>query len=269
MPRSLTAFPHVATYSAKKPINILQYWIQTFWKLLDAWLTARAWRRSAAYNNQRRAQRGLPNMPDGWRGYLQRYPVISFGGVAPFMNANSRVALNVTVVGSLDSNQMTPIKGDLKEWLDKHSDHGIVYAGFGTGTVLSNKEASTITSDLVHYNRQNGGKTLPPLLFALRASEQKRLRSIFDDALGSSPTSESKTHLEYFHGHLRIQANVPQATLLSSGKVKLFISHMGMEGFVEGVKGGVPLIASHRVVISGSMLNVPSMQVLLSELHTD
>jgi hypothetical protein len=70
------------------------------------------------------------------------------------------------------------------------------------------------------------------------------LRAVIDKAVGSPPTFESVTHLEYLNGRLRIQANdVPQAALLKSGRVKVFISHMGMGGFVEGVQGGVPYVA--------------------------
>ena len=244
MPRSLTAFPHVANYSSTKPTtNIVQLWMQTLWKLLDAWLTSRAWARSAAHNNARRARRGLPAIQDGWRGYFQKYAVICFGGVAPFLDADSKVAHNVTAVGTLDGDHMTPIHGDLKQWLHMNrARNGIVYAGFGTGTVLSDQEAAAITGGIAHFKDTNGNH-LPPVLFALRASEQRRLRTVFNDAIGSPPTSVSDTHLEYLHGRVRIQDSVPQATLLSSGQVKVFISHMGMGGFVEGVKGGVPFVA--------------------------
>lgn len=247
MPRSLTTFPHVATYSSNRPTSIVQRLVQSCWQLLDAYLTARAWRRSARYNNARRAQRGLPPLKDGWRGYFQTYPVLSFGGVAPFMDSSvSKVAPNVTVVGTLDGDDEKPtsIERDLQTWLDRQAtcEQGIIYTGFGTGTVLSDTEAAAITGGLMHYSNKIKG-TLPPVLFALRASEQKRLRSVFDKAMGASPTSESETHLEYFNGLLRIQDNVPQAALLKSGLVKVFISHMGMGGFVEGVKGGVPFVA--------------------------
>ena len=152
------------------------------------------------------------------------------------------MASNVTVVGTLDAST-TPkndFTEDLQQWLDKHAHNGIVYAGFGTGTVLSDKEAAAVTGRLVHYKN---GSSLPPILFALRASEQQRLRAVMDQAVGSSPTSQSATHVEYLNGRLRIQDNVPQAALLKSEHVKVFISHMGMGGFVEGVQGGVPFVA--------------------------
>jgi hypothetical protein len=240
MPRSLTTFPHVAKYSSTRPKHVLQVVVQLFWKWLDILLTNRAWARSATYNNARRAKRNLPPMPNGLRGYWQKYPVLSLGGVAPFLDCtNSAVASNVTVVGTLEGTTTPNVSGDLKQWLDKHACNGIAYAGFGTGTVLSDKEVAAVTGGLVHY--KNG--SLPPILFALRASEQQRLRAVIDKAVGSSPTFESVTHLEYLNGRLRIQANVPQAALLKSGRVKVFISHMGMGGFVEGAQGGVPFVA--------------------------
>ena len=68
------------------------------------------------------------------------FPKVSstlFGGEAPFLDNSSAVAPNVTVVGTLDTNQTTPIEGDLMMWLgDHHSGIVYQYAGFGTGTVL-------------------------------------------------------------------------------------------------------------------------------------
>lgn len=256
-PRSLATFAHVATYSSTRPRNIVTYFVQTVWKWLDICLTNRAWARSATYNNARRAKRGLPPMPNGLRGYWQTYPVLSLGGVAPFYNGPpTQIASNVTVVGTLDTTT-TPftttsagLKDDnLQTWLDKHgAQNGIVYAGFGTGTVLSDQEVAAVTGGLVHYcsNTKNAGPSsffLPPILLALRSSEQERLRAVIDAAVGSSPTSISATHLEYLNGRLRIQASVPQASLLKSRHVKVFVSHFGMGGFVEGVQGGVPFVA--------------------------
>ena len=66
---------------------------------------------------------------------------------------------------------------------------------------------------------------------------------MIDESIDSSPTSEGKDFLEYGNGTLRIESTVPQAEILESGKVDVFISHMGFGGFSEGVRAGVLFIA--------------------------
>jgi len=238
-PRSLTAFPHVSAYSSIPPSNAVAYVKQRLWQALDAVLTRRAWSRSAAHNNARRARRGLDPIPNGWKGYLERYHCICFGGVFPYIDTDSPIAPNVTVIGSIESHP-TPLEGDLLRWLsDAAAKDGIVYASFGTGTELNEAEAAAIAGDMVR-----GLEGTPyPLLIALRVEEQARLRNAIDAAVGSPPTKEADCYLEYLGGRLRIEADVPQSSLLSSGRVRLFLSHMGMGGFVEGCKGGIPFIA--------------------------
>lgn len=240
-PRSLTTFPHVSTYPALPPKNPFRLVVQRFWQLLDAWLTSREWSRSAAQNNARRARRGLGPIQNGWQGYFQKYPSLWFGGVFPYLDSESPISEKATVIGSLDSCP-TPLDGQLKSWLEAQNKakQGIVYASFGTGTKLSDKEATALVGDMV---RSINSSTQHATLVALRSSEQKRLRDVLDATVGCSPTSESERHLEYLGGRLRIQADVPQSSLLSSGHVRVFISHMGMGGFVEGATAGVPIIA--------------------------
>jgi hypothetical protein len=189
MPRSLTTFPHVSTYSATPSSNPLLYLLSVMWKLLDAWFTARAWARSTALNNARRKERELPPLACGYEEYLRRYPVISFGGVFPFLDCRSKVAPNVTAVGSFDS-APTALQGDLANWVDHVAMDEIVYAGFGTGTELSEQEAAAVVEQLMQEH-----VSPYPVLFALQESEQKRLRSVFDRALRSKATGESESHL--------------------------------------------------------------------------
>ena len=267
MPRPLTNFLHVSAYPVGAATNDNQTSVKTgttmgrvtlfvescrtlatnisrtSWKLLDAALTAWAWHRSAAYNNRRRRRRGLNPIPDGARGYLQKYPVVSFGGVYPYMDKEVTVlADHVTCLGSLDDSPI-PLDANLQAWLDRQT-HGIVYASFGTGTELNETEISALTGRLARSLLQPVDGTTYSTLISLRPTEQRRLRRAMDAAVGSSPSAESETHLEYLNGRLRIQADVSQSTLLQKPNVvKVFLSHMGMGGFVEGCKGGVPFVA--------------------------
>lgn len=233
MPRCLTTFPHVSTYSST-PKNLWDRLVQTAWRAIDMVLTNYSFEiEAAAYNNARRARRGLPPMAGAWKGYVKNYPTISFGGVFPFLDAQSTIAEQVTVVGSLEAPTVEP-EGDLEEWIEAAED-GFVYASFGTGTELSADEAAALIKGLA------ATKSLPSLV-ALRSTQQRIFRDVWSEALGAEPTAESSTHLEYLGGRIRIQADVPQAAVLASGKAKVFVSHMGMGGFVESVKGGVPII---------------------------
>jgi len=249
MPRALVALPHVATYSApiRSKQNIISYLTQLFWMALDAFLVNRAWSLAAKRNDIRRMKRGLPPVGTGFRYYLQTYPVLSFGGIQPFIASGERIADNVTVVGSIDTIR-TPsgIEAELNnskseafaKWFNSSTDNdGIVFASFGTGTQLSVKEVSNIAKLAASLQGRHR------LLLALRPGEQSRLRPIIEDAVGCKPSSVGSGYVEYLDGAFRIDSNIPQAAVLESGKVVAFVSHMGFGGFCETVRAGVPIIA--------------------------
>lgn len=248
MPRSLVTIPHVATYSAPKISslglrNIFAILCQLLWMALDTFLVNRAFQEAAKRTNARRVKRGLRPVDSGFRNYMQTYPVLTFGGTEPFMSKGEVIPDNVTAIGSLGVARevvdrevaIASTSKSFQEWFKV--DGRVVYAGFGTGTKLSPAEI---------YNVAKLCFSLPPghrVLLALRSEEQRRLRPMIDGSIGSSPTSEGKDFLEYGNGTLRIESSVPQAEILESGKVDLFISHMGFGGFSEGVRAGVPFIA--------------------------
>lgn len=238
MPRGLTNFPHVSAYSAKPNRRLLGLgWLcQLFWQVLDALLTTWVMQRQAKkLNNERRARRGLKPLEYGFTEYLKRLPVVSFGGVFPFVDEKTRIAENITVVGSFEASPK-PIADDLASWMTrKASTTGLVYMGFGTGTQLTNQEAESLVREIQHLDF--------PVLFALSRPEQQRLRMAIDKGIGASPTYTNENTLEYLDGKIRIQSDVQQASLLLSGKVRLFISHLGMGAFTEGSRGGVPFLA--------------------------
>lgn len=242
LPRSLPSFPHVSTYSSKPSKNIFVYWKHQFWKWLDTWMTQRAWKKAQGIVNTCRQRRGLEPISYGYIGYQRKYPSLVIGGIFLFIDESFPISPSVTVVGTLDDahDRRIPVEGELQEWLSR-AESGIVYIGFGTGTKLNEEEISQATGHLLQTLR-NGMEHPPHLLFALRASEQKRLRKAIDQAFDSTPSSESDQHLEYMDGLFRIQDSVPQATLLNSGKVLVFVSHMGMGGFTEGSQAGVPFV---------------------------
>lgn len=240
--RALSTFPHVSAYSSRRPENILVGWHHQFWKWLDTWFTQRAWDRSGVLVNEYREKRGLEPIAGGYIGYQRRYPSLVVGGVPPFLDESYPISPQVTVVGTLDDidDAREPIDEDLNHWLNQ-AESRIVYIGFGTGTKLNENEAANATGHLYRSLLEQFGEPVR-FLFALRGLEQERLRKVFDFAFGSQPSSESKRKLEYMNGHFRIQDNVPQAALLDSGKVNVFVSHMGMGGFTEGSQGGVPFV---------------------------
>ncbi len=242
LPRALPTFPHVSTYSSQRPKNIFVHWKHQFWKWLDTRLTKRAWKKAEGIVNECREKRGLAPISGGYVGYQRKYPSLVAGGIAPFIDESSPISPSVTVVGTLDDahDKRIPVEGELQTWLSR-AGSGIVYLGFGTGTKLNEEEIAQATGHLVQ-SLQKEMEHPPHLLFALRISEQKRLREAIDRAFGAPPSSESDQHLEYMDGLIRLQDSVPQATLLNSGQVRVFVSHMGMGGFMEGSQAGVPFV---------------------------
>ncbi|KAL3937674.1 MAG: hypothetical protein SGARI_002029 [Bacillariaceae sp.] len=79
------------------------------------------------------------------------------------------------------------------------------------------------------------------ILWALRPAEIARLEPFITDSVGQQPTLQTATRLDYGN-KLRIESDLPQATLLQSPQIKLFISHMGMGGFTEGAAAKVPFL---------------------------
>ncbi|MEM1058681.1 MAG: glycosyltransferase [Verrucomicrobiota bacterium] len=240
--RALSTFPHVTAYSSKPSKNILVRWQHHFWKWIDTQVTQRAWKKAEGIVNACRQKRGLEPISDGYIGYQHKYPSLVVGGVTPFMDESYPVPPQVTVVGAIDGSddEDVAVEGELKTWLDA-AKSGIVYIGFGTGTTLSEGQATKLTGDL-YRALQEQAEPPPRVLFALRASQQKRLRAAFNRAFGSQPSSASDQHLEYMNGLFRIQSDLPQAAILNSGQVRVFVSHMGMGGFTEGSQAGVPFV---------------------------
>jgi hypothetical protein len=244
-PRSLTALPHVATYSsARLPrdlsfLALFSYLIQLFWMWLDTYHTERAWKISAKRNDDRRAERGLPPVYDGYRYYWMKYPVLSLGGKEPYITNDDIIAPNATVVGSIQSTKTSDLSR-LDDWFTRANfDNDIIYACFGTGTLLSEEEARNITL----LGRACQG-TKYHLLLSQQKDNQDRLRHVFDEVLGEPTKHEDDQGIiEYMNGLVRIDCNVPQENLLLSRKVAIFVSHMGFGAFSEAIRGGVSMVA--------------------------
>lgn len=253
MPRTVVTLPHVATYPPPRTVtNPVALLIQLFWMALDSFIVDWAWKRAYKYGNARRARRGLPPV-NGYRSYLQKYPVLTFGGTHPYISQGEEIADNVTCIGSTDSERsdvelFLEIKNtgaSFSKWFYQDdientsmNDRKIILAAFGTGTMLNDKEVANV----VRMAKSHQLNSTHRVLFALRTEEQKRLRSAIDSALSSSPTDSGDDYLEYFNGDLRIQSSIPQVAVLESGKVSVFLSHMGFGGFSEGVRAAVPFV---------------------------
>jgi UDP:flavonoid glycosyltransferase YjiC (YdhE family) len=159
------------------------------------------------------------------------------GGLGPFITKGTEIADNVTVIGSLKSNAPVDISR-LDDWMSRSgASDNIIYVCFGTGTMLQSDEVTNLAKMVLALE----GKYR--ILFALRQDEQERYQHIFDNVFGTKPTLQSDGVVEYKNGKFRIDSDVPQESLLQSGKVKLFISHMGFGGYTEAINGGVPIVA--------------------------
>uniref|UniRef100_A0A0G4F274 UDP-glycosyltransferases domain-containing protein n=1 Tax=Chromera velia CCMP2878 TaxID=1169474 RepID=A0A0G4F274_9ALVE len=261
LPRTITALPHVATYPSSLSVSGGRHTLrgfatavsQTFWKILDASLMEWAWMWSARRNDERRAYRGLPPRAKGWVGYMQRYPMLWMGG-APFCPADLPTPPNVTLVGGLDtgglrggngwsssSSRSLELGEDLSEWMygGGEEDRKVLFVCFGTGTTLTPAEGRAVGVELVEALKGSGAS----VLWALRKTQAANLKPMLDEALGS-PTRESDSKFwEYLGGVLRIEFDVPQIAILHSGRVVLFVSHLGFGSFTEAVGAGVPMLA--------------------------
>ena len=259
--RTITAFPHVCIYPSR-PSSLLQWISMRFWQAFDTFLVTRAWKKSTPRTNQRRAARGLPPVSSPWTSYLRRFPTICFGGVTPF--GEYHLPSNVTCIGSLDvpPEKSGVISQELHFWLNddcsnndnrvesNSCDGGVIYIGFGTGTTLSDEEAIAFSGGLLKFFEEewtttklatSDSKACPKILFALRSSEIERLEPIISHYLDRRPTFQTKNRVDYGPS-LRIEADLPQELLLKQPQVSLFISHMGMGGFTEGIAGAKPFL---------------------------
>ena len=238
----IPALPHVVGYTQTKQSfsNPLTLFSQFFWQMVDATIRYYAYVNAGQVINNIRKGRGLKPVPCGFLSYFQRYPAITFGGLDLFTDDRSMntTPSRVTPIGLLDMDGASPELSPSLQGFVYGATQGIIYIGFGTGVVMTETEATKIAQDLVRtVQRRKPGVRI---LLSLRPSEQQRLTKIFEQAIGFAPTSKSSSHLEYLHGVLRIESHVPQASLLKSGRVRIFFSHMGMGGFTEGVVAGVP-----------------------------
>ncbi len=261
-PRSLVAFPHVATYaSAHKtrsifiPVSILSFLVRLFWMWLDTHFAEKAWKTAGKRNDLRRAERHLPPVHCGNKYYWQNYPVLSMGGIHPFTTKGTYIADNVTVIGSLKSNAPADITR-LDDWIDRsNAGQNVIYACSGTGTLLSEEEISNLAKMVIALTQYR-------VLFAVRKEEQDRYRQTFDKVLGSKPTFEADGVAEYRNGVFRIDADVPQESLLQSGRVVLFVTHMGFGGYTEAVNGGkVTLLCIACVIASNKNSQFSALSV--------
>lgn len=247
-PRSIVALPHVAAFSSpnevfKKSSLFLVGLIQLFWMWLDTYHAERAWKIAGKRNDERRAKRGLPPVYEGNRYYWMNYPVLSVGGVKPFIADGEPIADNSTVVNSIRSTETSDLSR-LDDWIARATVTKIIYASFGTGTVISIEEASNVAK--LARSLKNAEHCL---LLSLSKGSQERLKPAFDQVLGCKPSKFGDGYFEYMNGKFRIDDDVPQENLLLSKiqgnkvQVDLFISHMGFGAYTEAVYGAVPFIA--------------------------
>ena len=113
------------------------------------------------------------------------------GGLGPFITKGTEIADNVTVIGSLKSNAPADISR-LDDWISRSgASDNIIYACFGTGTMLQSDEVTNLAKMVLALQ---GTKTV---LFALRKDEQERYQHIFDSVFGTKPTFQADGVVEY------------------------------------------------------------------------
>mmetsp|Transcript_19370 Transcript_19370/g.40340 ORF Transcript_19370/g.40340 Transcript_19370/m.40340 type:complete len:533 (-) Transcript_19370:257-1855(-) len=237
-PRMLPSFPHVSSYPTVPPTG----WrglSQLAWKWFDAKVSAMHWSRAAKRQNAVRALRGLPlTCAGGWAGYIANHPAVVLGG--PPFGPPAPVPPLATVVGHVEPKTSAELSQELASWLEMNPA-GTVFISMGTGQILDDSEARELARGL--GRRLASLPDGPNLLWALRASEQERLCSILHQELGRPEASRESGALHFFGGKVRVEGYVRQPAVLSSGRVCLFISHMGFGACTEGVSAGVPFVS--------------------------
>eukprot|EP00581_Thalassiosira_minuscula_P007372 CAMPEP_0183703926 /NCGR_PEP_ID=MMETSP0737-20130205/1465_1 /TAXON_ID=385413 /ORGANISM="Thalassiosira miniscula, Strain CCMP1093" /LENGTH=563 /DNA_ID=CAMNT_0025930731 /DNA_START=86 /DNA_END=1777 /DNA_ORIENTATION=+ len=286
VPRSIVALPQVATYSVPRKIlfeesggfflvRLVSYFLHLFWMILDTYLAERAWTIAAKRADERRASRGLPPTNEAMRYYWMTYPLLSLGGTKPYIAEGDGITPNATVVGSIRSSDTSDLSR-LEEWFARANVDSIVYTSFGTGTQLTEEETTNLAKLAVSL-----AKTEHCLLLSFPKDSQERLQHVFDNVLGSQPTTTGDGFIEYNNGTFRIDNDVPQENLLlaksqsniNGSIVKVFVSHMGFGGYTEAIYGGVPFVAypagcdqwynTERAIEAGvAMRALPRMQNL-------
>jgi hypothetical protein len=126
------------------------------------------------------------------------------------------------------------LREELKGWLEESGPQGIVFVSMGAGQILRETEVREIAGGL---GRNMAGRGGPKLLWAFRAYQQERLHEVLQDELGT-PILMADGSSSYLSNNVRIASFVPQAQVLRSGYVSLFLSHMGFGAMTEGVAAG-------------------------------
>jgi len=134
----------------------------------------------------------------------------------------------------MEGEKLKDMHEDLKAWLEESGSQGIVFVSMGTGLILSEGEVREIAGGL---GRNMAGRGGPKLLWAFRASEQERFHEALRDELGT-PVLMADGSWSYLSNTVRVASFVPQAQVLKSGFVSLFLSHMGFGAMTEGVAAG-------------------------------
>lgn len=245
VPRQRGFFPHTALYPAQPPPGPAG-WAQRAWLWLEALVEQRHIDKyNSEYLPMARERHGLPALPDGapvrtqvpWRG-----PIVSVGG-AP-LTLPHPAPPRVAVVGAMERPPPPMAAGseELASWLADPAtlDAGVVYVAMGTGMTLHAEEARAIAAELgADLAGARGG---PRLLWSLRQSEQEILWPELEAAMGPAELTPSGAKT-FLNGTVRVEAFVPQRSVLAAGAVRLFLSHMGMGSFCEGTVAGVPFLA--------------------------
>ncbi|XP_047325982.1 uncharacterized protein LOC124929622, partial [Impatiens glandulifera] len=109
-------------------------------------------------------------------------------------------------------------------WLDSQSDKSVIYASFGSLTILTKEQLLEFWYGLVNSGR--------PFLWVVRPD------SVTDDQDGQIPTElEDGTR-----DRGRIVGWVPQVEVLSHPAIGVFLTHSGWNSTLESIEIGVPMI---------------------------
>lgn len=148
-------------------------------------------------------------LPSPWEGH----PIIvgtSFGIELP-----RPLPAHIHMVGPIFSKTMQPLSDSLRDWLEADSETLVIYMAFGTLVTLNAWQARELVEGLT----ASGIK----VLWSLPESQRSLLPKVPDS--------------------FRIEAFVPQQSVLAHPRVMAFVSHCGMNGINEALYYGKPILA--------------------------
>lgn len=146
-----------------------------------------------------------------WTEVFYRHPVIA--GISKVLEVPRRLPPSLHVVGFVEDRDPAPLSPELARWMDMAPD--VVYVAQGTQVVRQR--------DALRRLLYGVSSRAPRVLWSLTATPR--------DDLGPLPSN------------VRVEASVPQHTILHHPSTRVFVSHCGANSAGECLLAGKPILA--------------------------